>query len=258
MILSRKKKNALDLLNAQLELRFELFRAITPKYTVYKYIKSASFEARTAADPSPITQSLKKRSKTAQKWTHVDVDEAAASGRFPREDAVKRLQEWHDRGAIELQPSGVVNRFRVLNAMPRGAEATDRLIESVYERIEARERSDMQRVWRVVDLVTARGCLSRELARHFADEGSVPEGECGHCQFCISKTPVEFDRDGIVSRRGRIDEAKIEAVLAATAVRDDARFLARVAFGISSPRVTAEKLGKMAVFGSMDDCDFEV
>ena len=35
-------------------------------------------------------------------------------------------------------------------------------------------------------------------------------------------------------------------------------YLARVAFGISSPRVTSEKLSKNAVHGSMDKCDFEV
>ena len=59
-------------------------------------------------------------------------------------------------------------------------------------------------------------------------------------------------------QKEHVDEAKIKAILSATKVRDDARFLARVAFGISSPRVTSEKLSKNAVYGSMDKCDFEV
>ena len=41
-------------------------------------------------------------------------------------------------------------------------------------------------------------------------------------------------------------------------VRDDARLLARVAFGITSPRVTAMKLSKNPVFGSMATSDFMV
>lgn len=197
-------------------------------------------------------------SKTAHKWTRIDVDAAADSGRFPRADAVRKLQEWNDSGAIDLQPSGVVNRFRVLKDFPQGEEAKGKLVTSIYAQIKAREKSDMERVQRVIDLVTTHGCLSRELARHFADEGTVPKEGCGHCNFCLTKTQVRFLQARNRSRKGRIDERKIEAILAATTVRDDARFLARLAFGISSPRVTMEKLGKHAVFGSMDDCDFEV
>ena len=251
----------MDLLYAQLELRFELIRAITPKYSEYKYVKSPTFE-RLTTDASPIAKTLKKTSKTAKKWTHIDVDAAAAKGGFPRTEAVKKLQQWNDSGAIDLQPSGVVNRFRVLKDFPRGEEAKNQLITSIYAQIVAREKSDMQRVLRVIDFVTTRGCLSRELARHFADQDTVPSAGCGHCNFCLSHVAVEFsqgdDDDDTVSRKGRIDEAKVKAVLAATGVRDDARFLARVAFGISSPRVTGEKLSKSAVFGCMDDCDFEV
>ena len=244
-------------MNAQLELRFELIRAITPKYSEYKYIKSPVFETRTA-DDTPVTKALKKTSKTAHKWTRIDVDAVARSGGIERADAVKKLQEWNDSGVIELQPSGVVNRFRVLKDFPQGEEAKSQIITSIYAQIEAREKSDMERVQRVIDLVTTQGCLSRELARHFADDGTVPQGGCRHCNFCLTKTPVQFIQAHNQSRKGRIDEAKLKAILAATNVRDDPRFLARVAFGISSPRVTAEKLGKHAVFGCMDDCDFEV
>ena len=244
-------------MNAQLELRFELIRAITPKYSEYKYIKSPAFESRTA-DSSPVTKALKKTSKTAQKWTRIDLDAAATSGGFPRADAVKKLQEWNDSGAIELQPSGVVNRFRVLTDFPSGEAAKNHIIASIYAQIEAREKSDMQRVQRVIDLVTAPACLSRNLARHFADDASVPAAGCNHCSFCQTHSRVEFANPDAQERRGRVDDEKISAVLAATAVRDDARFLARVAFGISSPRVTKEKLGRLEGFGSMDDCDFEV
>lgn len=205
-----------------------------------------------------MTKALKKTSKTAKKYTLVDVDAAATSGRFPRADAVRQLQAWNDAGAIELHPSGVVNRFRVLRDFPRGDDAKAEIIASIYAQIEAREKSDMQRVRRVIDLVTTDGCLSRALADHFADGATVPEGGCGHCNFCLTKTRVDFVRGDQLARKGRVDEGRVAAVLAATSVRDDARFLARVAFGISSPRVTTEKLGRHAVFGSMDDCDFEV
>ena len=249
------RKSALDLLNAQLELRFELIRAITPKYSQYKFAKSPSFESRTS-DGSKITKALKNHSKPAKKWTNIDVDVTARSGGFPRADAVRRLQEWHDSGAIELQTSGVVNRFRILKDFPQGEAAKHDIISAIYARIEAREKSDMDRVQGVIDLITANSCMTRSLASHFGDERSIPQAGCGHCTFCLTQTPLKFVEKQ--QHKSQIDEEKVRAILSATTVRDDPRFLARVAFGISSPRVTVEKLGKHSVFGSMDDCNFEV
>ena len=252
------RKTALDLLNAQLELRFDLIRAITPKYSQYKFAKSPLFDIRTS-DGSTVTKALKRHSKSAKKWTNVDVGSAALTGGFPRADAVRRLQEWHDSGAIELQPSGVVNRFRILKDFPQGEAAKQDIINAIYAQIEARERSDMDRVQGVIDLITSGSCMTRKLASHFGDEKSIPQGGCGHCTFCFTQTPIQFVKDKKQQQhRGRIDEEKINAILSATKIRDDPRFLARVAFGILSPRVTAERLKTHSVFGSMDDSNFEV
>jgi RecQ family ATP-dependent DNA helicase len=249
------KRNALDLLNAQLELRFGLIRAITPKYSEYKYVKSSTFESMTL-DKSKVTTWIKQSSKTAKKWTHIDVDVAAHSGGFTRQEAVRTLQEWNDRGAIELQPSGVVHRFRVLKEFPREELAQSSVCSLIHKRIVEKEKEDMVRVQGVIDFITTSGCLSRELARHFGDESTVPKNGCGSCQYCLTGIAVRFSRGG--DRKGRIDDAKVKAILAATPVRDDPRFLARIGFGISSPRVTIEKLGRHSVFGSLSDCDFEV
>ena len=40
-------------------------------------------------------------------------------------------------------------------------------------------------------------------------------------------------------------------------VRDDPRFLAKLTFGIKSPRMTALKVFSLDVFESMNVCDFE-
>lgn len=257
------RRNALDLLNAHLELHFEFIRAITPKYSKYQYRKIPSCDQMLSADKSKTTQAIRGASKTAKINTAIDVDEAARAGNVRREEVVRKLQEWHDRGWIELQPSGVVSRFAVLKAFPPndrakdtvGNETREQVYAACHDRFETREREDMQRVQDVIDFVTFRGCLARELARHFGDESSIPAQGCGNCEFCITKEPVKFVKGN--ASMARVDQKKIEAILAATQVRDDARFLARVAFGITSPRVTQEKLGKHAVFGSLKDCQFE-
>ena len=116
----------------------------------------------------------------------------------------------------------------------------------------------MERVQQVINFVTTNGCLARGLATHFSDQDTIPKSGCGTCSFCITRKRVEYLPSAAQQRKGRIDESKITAILSATKVRDDARFLARTAFGFSSPRITAEKLNKHPVFGSMTDCNFEV
>ena len=173
-----------------------------------------------------------------------------------REDVVRKLQQWNDSGAIELKPGGVVARFRIVKKFPQDEKSKNMLINDIYAQIEAREKEDMARVEAVIDLITSNKCLSRELASHFGDESSVPKDGCGHCQTCLRKGRILFH--GVRDCKGRVDTKRTSAILLACLIRDDPRFLARVAFGISSPRVTGEKLGKHPVFGSMDDCDFEV
>lgn len=71
-------------------------------------------------------------------------------------------------------------------------------------------------------------------------------------QFCISKRAIPFDPQHATE----IDETKIKHVLAVCGVRDDARFLARLTFGISSPRITKLGLSFNPIFGSCPTADF--
>ncbi len=173
-----------------------------------------------------------------------------------REDAVRKLQQWNDSGAIELRPSGVVARFRIVQKFPQTEETKNYLISDIYAQILSREKEDMARVDAVIDLITSNKCLSRELAGHFGDDSTVPKNGCGHCQTCLKRGKIHYY--GTRDCKGRVDAKRTKAILFACPIRDDARFLARIAFGISSPRVTREKMGKHPVFASMDDCDFEV
>lgn len=145
----------------------------------------------------------------------------------------------------------------MLQEFPTDEVAKNRIITNLYERSKERERNELVRLQQVIDLIAGDGCISRNLAKHFGDESFVPKTGCGHCSFCHTKKPIQFSRDLYRSAKGCIDDRKFLAVLAATPIRDDPLFLARVAFGVRSPRITAQKLEKMGVFGSMDEYDFE-
>ena len=117
-----------------------------------------------------------------------------------------------------------------------------------------REQQDLQRTKDVIALVTARSCISRGLAKYFGDNSEGLPSECGHCSWCETHTPVVVSPREIVSE----ERAAIGRVLDAVPERDDPRFLARIAFGIKSPRITALKYANQTFFGSLQQHDFPV
>ena len=82
---------------AQLELRFGLIRETTPKYTQYQY-KELSLQA----DNTPAGESIRKASKKAKTWTHIDVDAASRVKNVPRGTIIAKLNDWNERGYLMI------------------------------------------------------------------------------------------------------------------------------------------------------------
>ncbi|PWW78933.1 ATP-dependent DNA helicase [Tuber magnatum] len=254
------KINTLNLLFSQLELRFELLRAITPKYSRYNFVPSDGLANFAAADEDPtakiilenIQKNKRKRTKTAQ----VDVDQLSQDSGVAREELVHRIQSWSDQGLIELKPGGVVQRYRMIKPFPKDETDIQELIDTAYDQMEQRELDDLSRSKNVIRLMTSPECIALGLAKHFGDEDVLGEKGCGKCQFCITGEPLTMS-DPII-KRNPVDHDRLDAILKACRVRDDPRLLAKVAFGIPSPRITAERCGsRNPIFGSMADCDFD-
>ena len=95
--------------------------------------------------------------------------------------------------------------------------------------------------------------MAQNLAAYFGDHDAVPDGMCGHCTFCTTGAGVDFTPIA----QAVPDPNRIKQILAACPERDDPRLLARMAFGITSPRLTVGKWSSAhPLFGSMVDVDF--
>ena len=95
--------------------------------------------------------------------------------------------------------------------------------------------------------------MAQGLASYFGDDDAVPDGMCGQCTFCLTGTGVEF----APIAQSVPDPGRIKEILSACPERDDPRLLARMAFGITSPRLTYGKWSTShPLFGSMVDTDF--
>ena len=234
---------------AQLELRCELIREITPRYGNYTYKPMKPLYMK--KDISEEAKVILRFSKIKGKWTHVDISTAVAQSGPDRSLLVRKLQEWHDSGTIELKASNVVNRFRVLKTLPATKKEIDAIAESSFTILKQRETEEIARYHAVVAFATAGSCLAARLATYFGD--SIPGGSCRNCTFCITSKAVKFAH----APKQPVDARKLAAVVKMCGFQDDPRLLARVAFGISSPKIRALKLSKLAVFGSIGNCDFE-
>lgn len=235
---------------AQLELRSGLIRAITPKYTSYEYKLLSSIDS----DKSNVAMAIDRHARKAKTLTHIDVDTVARLERVPRNDIVTKLNEWNDDGLIDLKTGGVMNVYRVLQEFPKTFEAQQSMVDELYSVMEARERMELDRMKQMIDLVTDSGCVSRSLAEHYSDGLPSQRKDCGHCSWCEKGAPLKL----ITREPGDFEYATLNKVLEACPDREDPRLLARIAFGIGSPRVTALKLNSHPVFGSMEDQPFMV
>jgi hypothetical protein len=248
------RSTTLSNIYAQLELTHELIRASTPMYTKYTYAPGPQYGSQLNSDGSLAARAIMSFAKKAAKYYHMDVDMAASMSKIPRTDIVRKLNDLSDSGALELKPSGVLNVYKVYKPVPTKPEERQKIADAIFEVMEKREQEALTRTDQMLQLITDDKCFSRSLAQHFGDD--LPHGklECGHCSWCMTHKRVEQAPHPEV----KLNTAAYKAILAKVPDRDDPRLLAKIAFGIASPRITALKLSKDPLFGSMADHTFKV
>ena len=182
----------------------------------------------------------------------MDVEAAAKISGVTRAQIVGKLNDWNAENILELKPGGVEDVYKITKQLPKTTYEVEKLTDDIHSRFEIREQEDLERTEKILDLVTNPACFSKSLAQHFGDDLPGKAKECGHCTWCLTHKAIVRDAPPPV----QFNDSAFKAVLDQVPDRDDPRLLARIAFGINSPRVTQLKLSKHAVFGSMDDHDF--
>ncbi|KAG8972658.1 hypothetical protein FRC05_009669 [Tulasnella sp. 425] len=241
----------LGLLFAQLELRTNWLRSVTPVYMVfdYKAPNPTVYTAHCRSDTSPAAKAITANAKFGKTRYGIDVQVASQISGVERNLIVGKLSDWHDSGWIELKATQRRNRYLLVQDLPDDESEINSIADQMFERMEGREKDEVARLESVFEWASTATCLPKVLAEYFGDIDSFPfESTCAYCTPCQSggKPAIQYSYSP-----PPFDEIAFQKVLASTAIRDDARFLARIAFGITSPRITAEKLSKHPAFGSM-------
>lgn len=253
------RQSPLSVIYATLELHYNLIRAITPEYSLYSYettMPGLYHEVMNNMKNSdrPEAAAILKYGEKKTKYTHVDVNQIVRDTGYHRANIIQILDHLDRDGAIRLTAKGVTPKFRVLQKLPKTDEELHKLAENMYADLEQKEKDALHRTREVVDLITGQKCFSQAMAQHFGMD--LPDGkeECGHCMFCETGKAVAPPP----KQQRPLDRGLVRQVLADCPVRDDPRFLARVAFGIMSPRVRELKMNQTSAWESMVDQDFDV
>ncbi|TFY82334.1 hypothetical protein EWM64_g1675 [Hericium alpestre] len=247
------RPNVLNLCYAHLELDYGYIRAVTPFYSIY-LLTARSADAWAKIDACNTEAAKVIRTHWTTKGANREIDVvASANAKVDRAALTKQINEWEFAGLTTSKASQVRARYLVMKPLPKSVQDIKKVASLMYQRMIAREQEAVEKLRQVVTFATIDDCLAQNLASYFGDEGAVPDGMCGVCSFCNTGAGVEFDP----AAEAIPDPVQLKAILQACPDRDDPRHLARMAFGITSPRLTLSKLSSShPLFGSMGHVDF--
>lgn len=177
------------------------------------------------------------------------MDRTGTDLRQPREPIIAVLDYLGEREMMEVQAAGVRHRFLTL----KRPDDLDAPAKKLHDRALRRETNEMERLNQVVGRIEHDGCQVTALSAHFGE----PRDPCGHCSWCLNgKRPARMpDRS-----RTTIDQdvwSNVEALRRAQPdVLGDARLLARLLCGVSSPSPVKAKLTTHELFGALDRVPF--
>ncbi len=165
------RMSPLGIIYAALELRFGLIRAITPEYSQYKFAGTSRYYAETMHDKSDEARAVVEnatRGKSGKAKLH-EIDPQAAASKFGllRIDIVRKLNQLHDSGHIDLKAGGIEARYRILKELPKAEREIDQLLDELYADLETREQDAIDRMEAVIKLITGDKCFALALSQHF-------------------------------------------------------------------------------------------
>ncbi|KAG1749921.1 ATP-dependent DNA helicase [Suillus paluster] len=248
------RANVLGLCYAQLELDHNYIRAVTPFYSQYDMSsRTADGWQKVLGDETEAAKTIKMYWAPRGSTFQIDVVTAAQQSGQDRGDLAKKISDWELSGYVNVKASQVRARYKIVNPLPKELEEIVNITDMMYKRMLDREEEAIVKLRQVIDFATDDACLAQSLASHFGDDGAIPTGLCGSCSFCQTGEGIPFESGAVAQP----DPIKIKAILQACPERDDPHLLARMAFGVTSPRLTAGKWSTShPLFGSMVEVDF--
>lgn len=227
--------------------------ATGPFYSEYKFqpqCPSSEILARASEEEARFLKRVFQHSRKGRIWFTLDTIEISRRIDEPRDRIVAALVDLEEKGDLILQVSGVRQGYRRLR-VPADMTA---FVASLNQRFQKRERNDIERIERVLDLVQQEDCLTQHLLHYFGEEREA----CGHCCRCNGVKPTLLRTSSPPQFSGQ-DESRVRGLIGEghESIRTP-RQLTRFLCGITSPATTRARLRKETrLFGAFDAMPFK-
>ena len=236
-----------------------LIASTGPFYTTYKFIPhtpSKEIFARFDIERAEFLTKIFSCARKAKKWFSLDINEVLSNTKSSRQRVVAALNYLEEQGDLEMQVTGVRKGYKKLRNLNENEK--EDLIAKLQKKFIHRERQDIVRLKQVVELVDHNGCQTAFLLEYF---GEKLDGNCGHCEFCLSGNSANGKLQNTNVTRG-IDAATSDSIKQCIVEIGDTKALvtprqwARFLCGLSSPKASREGLSKHQSFGMLADRSF--
>jgi len=242
-----------DTLLTYLELA-DVIESTEPFYNEYQFAPlKPSSEILAKFDPSraEFLSSIFAGTVKAKKWFTIDLNATMHRLSSTRSRIIKALTYLEEQGDLTLKVGGLRQGYRI-KTRPTDVPA---LKCSLIQRFEVRERNDVDRVQKVVELAEHSGCIVRHLLHYFGED---LDRNCGHCSSC-SGAGGRTIRVTEEPKAPQLDLGKMTALLKQqTKALSTPRQIARFCCGMSSPFLNQTKLNKHPDFGSLAEVPFQI
>jgi ATP-dependent DNA helicase RecQ len=157
-----------------------------------------------------------------------------------------------ERGLVELRVADARQRYTRLCAA-----SEEELTGELMARCQRREESEIQRLQRVLDLVTHTGCQTNALVGYFGEERAAP---CGHCAYCRTGQALSLpEAPADPPPAAGLDPAAFRSLrVAHPEALGQPRQAARFLCGLTSPALTRARLTRQPLFGALEGRRFAV
>ena len=227
----------------------------TPFYAEYEFRPTTNISAVTSAFEGSAGQFVADIVRLAKKgvtWFKVDPDKTSKSLEVERRRVARALEVLEEKGLIELRVAGVRDRYTRLMEVGEG----HRLVNSLVEKFERREKAEVERLKMVVDLIEHEGCQVNSLVGYFGEKRKKP---CGHCTYCQTKTAAKIAQGAPLPTIVTIvSETQIrEFARKHSEVINSPRQAAKFLCGLTAPAFSKARITKDSLFGILEEYRFQ-
>ncbi len=227
--------------------------AETPVFSAYKFQPLLPFpEILQRFDTARQTflNELFRLATQAKVWYTLDLERAMKATGSPRDRIVRALDYLKEKELLKVEASDTRHRYRRL----RQPEDLNALAGELLYRTREREQREIQRLRQVLEVIEHDGCQTSRLGHHFGEALAQP---CGRCSWCLTgRKPVRLPARTCPSIPADLARQLSPLWQQHSEVLCDPRTLTRFLCGLTSPRLTRDKLAKEKLFGVLDEVPF--